>query len=185
MSAQTLACAMRREPLSCCRLALFYAFRAVMARRRRARAAPQNQLILLANRAEARVRRERVGHPLSAPNICCTPAFGGDADLGLGCRPPRVFALWSAPLSTAPGEHMSLRVADMHDWRSTSWGLQRRRPVLAVAGLPLEQPRPALGCSCDIRARSAQRAPGRRSTKLATAWSTCARHARFRPMRPA
>src|SRR3954454_16188069 len=51
--------------LPCCRLALFYALRAAMAPRRHARATPQKGLILLTNHAEARVKRERVGHPLS------------------------------------------------------------------------------------------------------------------------
>lgn len=46
-------------------VSLFYALRAAMAPRRHARAAPQNGLILLTNHAEARVKRKRVGHPLS------------------------------------------------------------------------------------------------------------------------
>jgi hypothetical protein len=81
--------------LPCCRLALFYALRAAMAPRRHARAAPQKGLILLTNHAEARVKRERVGHPLSdVVEHLLHPSFGRDADFGLGCRPSRPFALW-------------------------------------------------------------------------------------------
>src|SRR5262245_49466926 len=71
----------------------------------------------------------------------------------VSCRPRRVFA-WSPPTPSrsAAAFRTTWRThqprADMRDRAGRVGQLeppQRRRPVLAVAGLPVERPRPALG----------------------------------------
>lgn len=171
MSAQTLACAMRRETAFLLPPGAFLGLSRGHGPATSSKSRPAKPIdFLLANRAEARVRRERVGHPLSAvAEHLLHPSFRWGR--GFGPRLPSTSSSLhsgSAPLSRAPGERMSRRVADMHDWRvdrlagtsaSSSRAGRRGSPTGAAAiGLGLLMWHPSSISSA-----------GRESTKLATA----------------